>query len=163
VPAVLALMPDTRPGAEPSPAREHFQQLAGARRSGEEGFEAFLWKRIGRDLAWPYLEGLDDIRTRARDLRLSARVIVTANAHWHSELFKVWAATVRARATPLGASIVLCLHDELLVQAPLGQGDAAAQLVSDCLLEAAHRWAPGAEVRFVVDISVIERWSDAKH
>ena len=35
-----------------------------------------------------------------------------------AELFKMWAVTVRARAAPLGARIVLCLHDELLVHVP---------------------------------------------
>ena len=55
-----------------------------------------------------------------------------------AELFKAWAVTVRARALPLGARIVLCLHDELLVHAP---DDA---------------------VRFVADISVIRSWSEAK-
>ena len=35
-----------------------------------------------------------------------------------AELFKVWAVTVRARCAPLGARIVLCLHDELLVHVP---------------------------------------------
>jgi DNA polymerase-1 len=77
-----------------------------------------------------------------------------------AELFKVWAATVRARAGD--ARIVLCLHDELLVHAPVEQGEAVARLVDDCLQEAAHRWAPDAGVRFVADVSVIPRWSDAK-
>jgi DNA polymerase I len=79
-----------------------------------------------------------------------------------AELFKVWAATVRARGTPLGARIVLCLHDELLVHTPADSGDAAARLVADCLHEAVHRWAPDDSVRFVADIAVIRRWSDAK-
>ena len=79
-----------------------------------------------------------------------------------AELFKTWAVTVRARAQSLGAGIVLCLHDELLVQVPAEHAQRAAHLVKDCLDEAAHRWAPGTSVRFVVDISVIERWSDAK-
>jgi DNA polymerase-1 len=79
-----------------------------------------------------------------------------------AELFKVWAATVRARAAPLGARIVLCLHDELLLHVPDGEGDVAVRLVSDCLHEAVHRWAPDDSVRFVVDIAVIPRWSDAK-
>jgi DNA polymerase-1 len=79
-----------------------------------------------------------------------------------AELFKVWAATVRARAAPLGARIVLCLHDELLVHAPAGSADVAARLVADCLDEAVHRWAPDDSVRFVADIGVIRRWSDAK-
>ncbi|MCU1373634.1 MAG: putative polymerase [Actinomycetia bacterium] len=77
-----------------------------------------------------------------------------------AELFKVWAATVRARA--VDARIVLCLHDELLVHAPVEHGEAVARLVDDCLQEAAHRWAPDAGVRFVADVSVIPRWSDAK-
>jgi len=33
-----------------------------------------------------------------------------------AELFKAWAVTVRARTASMGAEIVLCLHDELLVQ-----------------------------------------------
>src|SRR5690606_34850956 len=79
-----------------------------------------------------------------------------------AELFKVWAVTVRARVGPLGARIVLCLHDELLVHAPVDRGDAVARLVDECLQEAAHRWAPGSPVRFVADTTVIARWSDAK-
>jgi DNA polymerase-1 len=79
-----------------------------------------------------------------------------------AELFKVWAATVRARGAPLDARIVLCLHDELLVHVPAERGDATARLVAECLQEAAHRWAPDTTVRFVADISVIDRWSDAK-
>lgn len=79
-----------------------------------------------------------------------------------AELFKIWAVTVRARAAPLGARIVLCLHDELLVHAPAAHGEAVASLVVDCLHEAAHRWSPEGTVRFVADVGVLERWSDAK-
>jgi DNA polymerase-1 len=79
-----------------------------------------------------------------------------------AELFKTWAVTVRARAAALDARIVLCLHDELLVHAPLEHGAAVASLLDDSLQEAAHRWAPDQSVRFVADISVIRRWSDAK-
>ncbi len=79
-----------------------------------------------------------------------------------AELFKVWAVTVRARGTALGARIVLCLHDELLVHVPEPAGDDAAQLVADGLQEAGHRWSPTTPVRLVADISVIPRWSDAK-
>jgi DNA polymerase-1 len=79
-----------------------------------------------------------------------------------AELFKVWAVTVRARTVPLGARIVLCLHDELLVHTPVDQADAVARLVDEGLQEAAHRWAPDGTVRFVVDIGTIARWSDAK-
>jgi DNA polymerase-1 len=79
-----------------------------------------------------------------------------------AELFKVWAVTVRARCEPLGARIVLCLHDELLVHAPARQAVAVAGLLDDCLEEATRRWAPDGAVRFVADVSVIRRWSEAK-
>jgi DNA polymerase-1 len=79
-----------------------------------------------------------------------------------AELFKTWAVTVRARSAALDARIVLCLHDELLVHAPVEHGAAVARLLDDSLQEAAHRWAPDHSVRFVADISVIRRWSDAK-
>ena len=84
-----------------------------------------------------------------------------------AEFFKLWAVTVRARVAPLGARIVLCLHDELLVHTPLESAEATARLVDECLQEAAHRWAPrpvaGAPpVRFLTDLSVIGCWADAK-
>jgi DNA polymerase-1 len=79
-----------------------------------------------------------------------------------AELFKLWAVTVRARGARLAARIVLCLHDELLVHVPIEHGDAVARLLDDCLQEAGHRWAPDDSVRFVADIGVFERWSDAK-
>jgi DNA polymerase-1 len=80
-----------------------------------------------------------------------------------AELFKAWAVTVRARGARLAARIVLCLHDELLVHVPIEHEDAVARLLDDCLKEAGHRWAPDDSVRFVADIGVFERWSDAKH
>jgi DNA polymerase-1 len=79
-----------------------------------------------------------------------------------AELFKVWAVTVRARAATLGARIVLCLHDELLVHAPEANAAATVTVVEDSLAEAAHRWHPSSGVRFVADISTVTRWSDAK-
>jgi DNA polymerase I len=85
-----------------------------------------------------------------------------------AELFKMWAVTVRARGSPLGARIVLCLHDELLVHVPCDQAEPAARLVANCLEETAARWAPagrgagGAGVRFIADISVVRSWADAK-
>jgi DNA polymerase-1 len=79
-----------------------------------------------------------------------------------AELFKMWAVTVRARSAPLGARIVLCLHDELLLHCPREHGETAARLVGECLREAARRWAPGCGVRFIADTAVVRRWSDAK-
>ena len=79
-----------------------------------------------------------------------------------AELFKVWAAIVRARAGVHGAQIVLCLHDELLVHVPCAAAHEIQVLLGDCLREAAHSWAPHSGVRFVLDASVIQRWSEAK-
>ncbi|AKT52760.1 DNA polymerase I [Arsenicicoccus sp. oral taxon 190] len=79
-----------------------------------------------------------------------------------AELFKAWAATVRAGGRPLGAEIVLCLHDELLVHVPAEHADAAVALVHRSLDEAARRWTGTDRVRFVADVSVVRRWSEAK-
>jgi DNA polymerase I len=79
-----------------------------------------------------------------------------------AELFKMWAVTMRARGHELNATIVLCLHDELLVHVPEENADAAVRLVGGCLAETARRWAPRGDVRFIADISVVRRWADAK-
>jgi DNA polymerase I len=79
-----------------------------------------------------------------------------------AELFKAWAATVRATTRDLGAQVVLCLHDELLVHTPAEHATEVAARVDRALDDAARRWAGGAPVRFVTDTSVIARWSDAK-
>jgi DNA polymerase-1 len=81
-----------------------------------------------------------------------------------AELFKMWAVTVRARTAPLGARIVLCLHDELLLHVPAERAQQAADQVGGCLTEAARRWAadgrPG--VRFIADITIAPSWAEAK-
>jgi len=81
-----------------------------------------------------------------------------------AEFFKMWALLVRSRVDRLGGRIVLCLHDELLVQIPADAAEDGSSALDDALTEAAARWTPpGApRVRFVTDTSVIERWSDAK-
>jgi DNA polymerase-1 len=83
-----------------------------------------------------------------------------------AELFKAWAATVRdglvALDTPGGdGRIVLCLHDELLLQVPAGAADEAAALLADALRSTASWWAGGAPVRFVADVSVASTWASA--
>jgi DNA polymerase-1 len=79
-----------------------------------------------------------------------------------AELFKMWAVIVRARCAHLGARIVLCLHDELLVHSPREHGETMSRLVDECLREAAQRWAPGCGVRFISDTTIVRSWSDAK-
>ena len=72
-----------------------------------------------------------------------------------------WAVLERARTAGLGARIVLCLHDELLVHAPLDAADTVREIVDDGVAEARYRWAPDTAVRFVADTTVVARWSDA--
>ena len=79
-----------------------------------------------------------------------------------AELFKAWAATVRLTTRHLGAQIVLCLHDELLVHVPIGASEDVAAAVDAALVASARRWTGSSNVRFVSDTSVIARWSDAK-
>jgi DNA polymerase-1 len=57
---------------------------------------------------------------------------------------------------------VLCLHDELVVHVPAVSAKTVAQLLDDCLQEAARHWAPDGSVRFLADTAVVDRWSDAK-
>ena len=84
-----------------------------------------------------------------------------------AEFFKVWAITVRRRGREFGAEIVLCLHDELVVHCPSEHANDVSKIVSSAVDEAAHYWSPqkrseSLAVRFVADVSIIERWSEAK-
>jgi DNA polymerase-1 len=79
-----------------------------------------------------------------------------------AELFKAWAATVRAGLVSIGAGeIVLCLHDELLVHAPADVADEIVEIVRTSLAQTAHWWASGSGVRFVVDVAVGQSWAEA--
>jgi DNA polymerase-1 len=79
-----------------------------------------------------------------------------------AELFKAWAATVRLTTRHLGAQVVLCLHDELLVHVPVEAATETAAAVDEALTASARRWTGSDTVRFVSDTSIIGRWSDAK-
>jgi DNA polymerase-1 len=98
-------------------------------------------------------------RVAAARGRFARNAVIQGSA---AEFFKVWAILVRHRCTELGAEIVLCLHDELIVHAPDDRADDAAAALDDALTEAAHRWSPRPDVRFVADVSIVERWSQAK-
>ncbi len=91
--------------------------------------------------------------------RFARNAVIQGSA---AELFKAWAATVRASVRDLGASVVLCLHDELLLHVPEQAAAEASRRVDDALTDAARRWSGGAPVRFVADTSVVRRWSEAK-
>lgn len=91
--------------------------------------------------------------------RFARNAIIQGTA---AELFKAWAATIRATTADLGAEIVLCLHDEVLVHVPRDAADECARRVEQALTDAARRWLGTDDVRFVADVGVIERWSEAK-
>jgi len=107
----------------------------------------------------PGLDEAAERSARARRGRFTRNAVVQGAA---AELFKAWAVTVRAGARPLGAEVVLCLHDELLVHAPAEHADAVADLLHASLRQVGLGWTGGSAVRFVADVRVVRRWSDAK-
>jgi DNA polymerase-1 len=143
--------------------------LAAAAATGRDGADVFtiggrrvrMWVDERTDDA-----GVGDI-DRARSVaaargRFARNALIQGAA---AEFFKVWAVTVRARGRTLGGRVVLCLHDELIVHVPEAHGHEMAAVLVDALAEAAYRWAPARSdgaVRFVADVSVIHRWSEAK-
>jgi DNA polymerase-1 len=102
--------------------------------------------------------GRDNGRDAARG-RFARNAVIQGSA---AELFKAWAATVRATTREFGAQIVLCLHDELLVHVPQEHAELTQQRVVQALADSARRWTGSTAVRFVADASVISRWSEAK-
>ena len=138
--------------------------LSDAARSAEAGND--LRTRGGRRVRMSG-GGDPDIDERDQRSRAAARGRYGRNAMVQgaaAEFFKTWAVIVRARL-PADARIVLCLHDELLVHAPLADANDVAAIVDDALQETAARWQQPelrGDVHFVADTSVIARWSDAK-
>lgn len=100
----------------------------------------------------------EEERARAQGRFLRNAAIQGAAA----ELFKAWAATVRVAVRPLGARLVLCLHDELVVHAPVDRATLVASAVDDALTSASARWAGGVDARFTSVTSVAATWADAK-
>ena len=78
-----------------------------------------------------------------------------------AELFKAWAATVRDGLPALSGEVVLCLHDELLLQVPTDAATRAEALLLDALAATAHWWAGGSPVRFVAEVSTGLSWAEA--
>ena len=133
--------------------------LTNADRSGQAGrdLRTYGGRLILTSLGGP--EEDDARRVAAARGRYARNALVQGAA---AELFKLWAVIVRARGRRLGAQIVMCLHDELLLHVPVDAADDAVRLLDDCLGEAARNWAPDNEVRFLAEVSVLGRWSDAK-
>ena len=118
----------------------------------------------GRRIRTNYSSGVDGDLDRARSAaesrgRFARNAVIQGAA---AEFFKVWAILVRRRARQFGAEVVLCLHDELLVHAPVEASAEVARVVEEAIDEAAHYWSPEPGVRFVAEVSTIERWSEAK-
>ena len=91
--------------------------------------------------------------------RFARNAVIQGSA---AELFKAWAATVRATTRDLGARIVLCLHDELLIQVPEEAADETVLRLHHALTDSARRWLGSDKVRFVADATLVRRWSEAK-
>ena len=109
--------------------------------------------------------GADPQRDAARG-RFARNALIQGAA---AEFFKAWVATVRAGLRELGESaspgtprIVMCLHDELVVHAPAALAEQVVGIVETALEDSARRWTGGAPVRFVADVGVVRRWSEAK-
>lgn len=135
------------------------EQAAAAGRAGEDVFTIG-----GRRVPMWVDDSVEGDIDRARSVaaargRFARNALIQGAA---AELFKAWAVTVRARGAALGAEVVLCLHDELLVQCPAEAADEVLATVEQGLTEAAARWSPHHDVRFVADVSVVDRWSEAK-
>ncbi len=79
-----------------------------------------------------------------------------------AELFKAWAATVRAGLLDLDGRIVLCLHDELLVETTDELSATVVEVVESALRSAGSWWCAGSGVRLVADTSVVRSWDAAK-
>jgi DNA polymerase I len=137
------------------------EYLRSAERAGQSGSDVRTYGgRLVPMWADPDVTNSQAARSAAAGRGRYARNAVVQGAA--AELFKSWAAIVRARITPLGGQLVMCLHDELLVHAPLDQGETIARLVESTLDEAASYWQPDRVVRFVAVARVLQRWSEAK-
>jgi DNA polymerase-1 len=146
------------------------QYLRDADRAGREGREL---RTFGGRLIPMYdtIAERDDepddgaVDDRSVSAALAARGRYARNASVQgaaAEVFKAWAATVRARLAGTGARVVLCLHDELILHVPESEAEHAATTVRACLDEATGRWFRGSDVRFVTDVQIVRSWADAK-
>ncbi|NYG05738.1 DNA polymerase-1 [Phycicoccus badiiscoriae] len=129
---------------------------AGLRR---EPLRTFGGRLIRLDTVLADVAAEDAAASDAARGRFARNAVIQGSA---AELFKAWAATVRATTRDLGAQIVLCLHDELLVHVPEENADETKARLERALTDSARRWTGSTQVRFVADASVIRRWSEAK-
>jgi len=55
-------------------------------------FETFVRGILLKGVPLAYLEGFNDLRTKAKHIKTKAKIIFTANSHFGSEIFKLWCA-----------------------------------------------------------------------
>ncbi|WP_370892398.1 DNA polymerase [Janibacter sp. GXQ6167] len=162
--AVLAAMYGQRSGAAGDALigleREYpvaMRHLGAAQEAGREGrsVQTYGGRRVRVAIPSP---GEPAPAAAARG-RFARNAVIQGSA---AELFKAWAASVRVAVRPLHGRIVLCLHDELLVEVPAENADQAAAAIESTLTETARWWLRGYPVRFVADTTIVQRWSEAK-
>ncbi|MEO7981109.1 MAG: DNA polymerase, partial [Sporichthyaceae bacterium] len=130
--------------------------LRAAHESGAAGVDVRTYG--GRRVPmWRLAEPADAAAAAGRG-RFARNAVVQGAA---AELFKMWAVSVRG-GLPAGAEVVLCLHDELLVQVRTDDAPEVVAALHRVLDTTAARWAAGSGVRFVADVAVVHRWSEAK-
>lgn len=129
--------------------------LLAAQRAGEDGEPVMTYG--GRYIAMAPAAA-DEAQIRARG-RFARNAVVQGAA---AEFFKAWALTVQSAVRGLDARIVMCLHDELLLDVPAERADDVANAVEESLQDSARRWSGHSGVRFVTDTAVISCWADAK-
>jgi DNA polymerase-1 len=78
-----------------------------------------------------------------------------------AELFKAWAATVRHAGRAIDAQVVLCLHDELVLQVPVAHAADATALLTETLTATGRWWAGRSGVRLIADVSSGASWAEA--
>ncbi len=130
--------------------------LRAAHESGAAGVDVRTYG--GRRVPMWQLADTADAGATAGRGRFARNAVVQGAA---AELFKMWAVSVRG-GLPAGAEVVLCLHDELLVQVRTDDAPEVVAALHRVLDTTAARWAAGSGVRFVADVAVVRRWSEAK-
>lgn len=58
----------------------------------KNSFESYLLGRIATDIPYSYIEGFSELKRKANALTFRPKVILTANAHWGNELFKIFSS-----------------------------------------------------------------------
>jgi DNA polymerase-1 len=128
--------------------------------------------------AMAYLRGAEEAGLRGTDLRTYGGRLLPGlgepGTHGHgryvrnaviqgaaAELFKAWAVTVRSELAAIDGQIVLCLHDELLLQVPEQHAERTGALLASTLDSTAGWWAAGSPVRFVVEVATGDSWAQA--